>query len=135
METGVSYNKEKLHQKRYFTQLLKESAELPEALKPLLKIGRETVERATTTEKALLRALEHDPLLAARVERLSTIPGVGLITALSWALEIGEVSRFASAQTRGELLRALQCGEQFGRHSETRAHFQTAQQTSANGFD
>jgi transposase len=96
METGVSYNKEKLHQKRYFTQLLKESAELPEALRPLLKIGRETVERATTTEKALLRVLERDPVLAARVERLSTIPSVGLITALTWALEIGEVSRFAS---------------------------------------
>jgi len=98
METGVTYNKEKLHQKKYFTQLVKESAELPQALKPLLKVGRETVERATASEKALLRALEHDPLLVARVERLATIPGVGLITALSWALEIGEVARFASVK-------------------------------------
>jgi transposase len=96
METGVTYNKEKLHQKRYFAQLLRESAELPESLKPLLKIGRETVERATTTEKTLIRALECDPVLAKRVERLTTIPSVGLITALTWALEIGEVSRFAS---------------------------------------
>ena len=69
---------------------------MPEALKPLLKVGRETVERATASEKALLRALEHDHVLAVRVERLATIPGIGLITALSWALEIGEVSRFAS---------------------------------------
>ena len=96
METGVSYNKQKLHQKRYFAQLLQQSAELPSALKPLLKIGRETVDRAATTEKALLRALQQDPALAERVERLTTIPGIGPVTALSWALEIGEVSRFAS---------------------------------------
>jgi len=96
METGVTYNKEKLHQKRYFAQLVRESAELPEALKPLLKVGRDTVERAQASEKALLRALECDPLLAARVERLTTIPGVGPVTALTWALEIGEVSRFPS---------------------------------------
>jgi transposase len=96
METGVTYNKQKLHQKRYFAQLLRGSAELPAALKPLLKIGRETVERAATTEKALLRALQRDRALAERVERLTTIPGIGPVTALSWALEIGEVSRFAS---------------------------------------
>jgi transposase len=96
METGVSYNKEKLHQKRYFTQLLKESAELPDALKPLLKVGRDTVERASASERALLGALERDPILATRVERLGTIPGVGPVTALSWALEIGEVNRFPS---------------------------------------
>ncbi len=31
-----------------------------------------------------------------RVERLKTIPGVGVILALTWALEIGEVQRFGS---------------------------------------
>jgi transposase len=96
METGVPYNKEKLHQKRYFKQFLNESEELPEALRPLLKVGRDTVERITASEKALLRALAADPALAARVERLSSIPGVGVVTALTWALEVGEVSRFSS---------------------------------------
>jgi transposase len=96
METGVTYNKEKLHQKRYFAQLVKESTELPESLKPLLKIGRDTVERAATSERALIRALEHDPVLSARVERLQSIPSVGVVTALTWALEIGDVSRFPS---------------------------------------
>jgi len=95
METGVTYNKEKLHQKGYFGRLLQEP-ELPPALQPLLKIGRETVERATASERALVRALVQSPAPAQRVERLMTIPGVGAITALSWALEIGEVSRFAS---------------------------------------
>ena len=112
METGVPYNKEKLHQKRYFAQLLKESAELPEALKPLLKIGRETVERASATEKALLRALAHDPALASRVELLTTIPGIGPVTALTWVLEIGEVSRFASLKHA-----VSYCGLCSGEHS------------------
>jgi transposase len=95
METGVSYNKQKLHQKRYFHQLLEEP-ELPEALAPLFKIGRETVERAAASQRALVRALVNHSALAERVQRLMTIPAIGPITALSWALEIGEVSRFAS---------------------------------------
>jgi transposase len=65
-------------------------------LKPLLKIGRETVDRVAVTEKALVRTLAAEPQLAQRVARLTTIPGIGPITALSWVLEIGEVSRFAS---------------------------------------
>jgi transposase len=36
------------------------------------------------------------PLLAERLKRLRTVPGVGPITALTWALEIGDVSRFRS---------------------------------------
>src|SRR5882672_8862614 len=45
---------------------------------------------------ALVSSLERDPLLGERLERLRTIPGVGPITALTWALEIGDVSRFQS---------------------------------------
>ena len=37
-------------------------------------------------DRQLLRVLEHDPLLAARVERLMTIPAVGTVLALTWAL-------------------------------------------------
>jgi len=96
METGVPYSKEKLHQKRYFTELLRESEELPENLKPLLQMGRDSVERLTRTERSLVRALEHDSTLAVRVQRLMTIPGIGPITALTWTLEVGEVSRFPS---------------------------------------
>jgi transposase len=42
----------------------------------------------------LISSLERDPLLADRIKRLRTVPGVGPITALTWALEIGDVSRF-----------------------------------------
>jgi transposase len=37
-------------------------------------------------------------LLAERVKRLMTVPGVGPITALTWALEMGDVSRFRSVK-------------------------------------
>jgi transposase len=41
-------------------------------------------------------SLERDSLLMDRVERLMTIPAVGPITALTWALEVGDVQRFSS---------------------------------------
>jgi transposase len=47
-------------------------------------------------DQQLLRALEHDRLLAARVKRLMTVPAVGTIVALTWALEIGDIQRFSS---------------------------------------
>jgi len=43
---------------------------------------------------ALVSCLQRDPILADRIKRLRTIPDVGPITALTWALEIGDVSRF-----------------------------------------
>ena len=52
--------------------------------------------RLQKTESALVRSLEHDSLLMDRVERLMSIPAVGPITALTWALEVGEVQRFSS---------------------------------------
>ena len=49
---------------------------------------------SVTAETALLRSLEQDPLLVDRLRRLRTVPGVGPITALTWALELGDTSRF-----------------------------------------
>jgi transposase len=62
----------------------------------LLRLCRETVVRLGKTESALVRSLERDSLLVERVERLMTIPAVGPITALTWALEVGDVKRFSS---------------------------------------
>jgi transposase len=59
-------------------------------------VCRETVVRLQRTESALVRSLERDSLLVDRVERLMTIPAVGPITALTWALEVGDVQRFSS---------------------------------------
>jgi transposase len=66
--------------------LLASSPDIPDGLRALLRLCRETVVRLGKTESALVRSLEQDSLLMDRVERLMTIPAVGPITALSWAL-------------------------------------------------
>ena len=96
METGVSYNKQRLHKVGYFRELLSSHEEVHESIRPLLKLSRETIVRLQKTEYGLVSSLERDPLLADRIRRLRTVPGVGPITALTWALEVGDVSRFRS---------------------------------------
>jgi transposase len=96
METGVSYNKQRLHKVGYFADLMSSNEEIDDSIRPLLKLSRETISRSQKLDYALVSSLERDPLLAERLERLRTVPGVGPITALTWALEIGDVSRFRS---------------------------------------
>src|SRR5262245_52301747 len=96
MESWVSYNKEKLHNVGHFGELVAVNPDINAGLRSLLRLCRETVVRLGNTESALVRTLQRDPLLVERVERLMTIPAVGPITALTWALEVGEVKRFSS---------------------------------------
>src|SRR6266446_916382 len=96
METGVTYNKRQLHKVGYFRELLASNEEVNESIRPLLRLSRDTIARLQKTERALVSSLQRDPLLAERIKRLRTVPGVGPITALTWALEMGEVSRFRS---------------------------------------
>ena len=99
MEAGVPYNQQKVHQKKYFAELLqKQKKEMPPSMPELLRLSRSTVEALTGMQRQLIRALERDALLAARVERLASIPGVGRVVALTWALEMGDISRFASVK-------------------------------------
>jgi transposase len=71
---------------------------MPESLPQLLKLSRSTIETLSSMDRQLLRMLQHDAVLAARVERLMTIPGVGPVVALTWALEMGEIHRFPSVK-------------------------------------
>jgi transposase len=96
MEAGVSYNKQRLHKAGYFRERLATNPEIDEGLCSLLRLCRETVVRLGKNESALVRSLERDSLLMERLERLMTIPAVGPITALTWALEVGDVQRFSS---------------------------------------
>ena len=98
MESGVVYNKQKLHKVGYFKELMETNPDISRELKPLLAICRETIVRIGKTESALIRSLRRDPLLHARVERLMTIPAVGPITALTWVLEVDDVARFHSVK-------------------------------------
>ncbi len=96
LETGVSHNKQRLHKVGYFRDLLSTNKEISESIRPLLRLSRETIVRLQKTDYGLVSSLQRDPLLAERIKRLRTVPGVGPITALTWALEIGDVSRFPS---------------------------------------
>src|SRR5437667_11007857 len=96
METGVSHNKQRLHKVGYFRELLASNEEVNESIRPLLRVSRDSIVRLQKTEYALVSSLQRDPLLTERIKRLRTVPGVGPITALTWALAMGEISRFRS---------------------------------------
>jgi transposase len=98
MESGVVYNKQKLHKVGYFKELMTTNPDIREGLRPLLTICRETIVRIGKTEGALVRSLARDPLLSDRVQRLMTIPAVGPITALTWVLEVDDVAGFGSVK-------------------------------------
>jgi transposase len=96
METGVNYNKRRLHKVGYFAELMATNSEISACIRPLLRLSREHIERSQKLDYVLVSSLERDPLLKERLRRLRTVPGVGPITALTWALEIGDVTRFTS---------------------------------------
>lgn len=98
MEVGAEHDKQRLHGKKYFSELLGtlDSEVAPESIKRMLKISRGHLEAFTAGQKSLVKHLKNDFRLSDRVARLQTIPGVGEVLALTWALEVGEPERFSS---------------------------------------
>jgi len=95
MEVGAEYNKARLHGIKYFQELLGNLDYVPESVLSLLQMTRSNMECFQKMQKSLIHALRLDPQISGRVELLMSIPGVGEVTALTWVLEIGEVSRFS----------------------------------------
>lgn len=96
MEVGAEYAKTRLHGEAYFAQLLERLEEAPESVKDLLRLSRGALEMFEATQQALLARLKKHPRLSARVKLLTSIRGVGEVTALTWALEVGEPQRLPS---------------------------------------
>lgn len=96
MEVGASYDKKKLHGKAHFHAMIDNLHDIPESVRELLLISRGSVEMFQAIQKRLLAQLRGNPTLSRRVDRLMTIPGVGEVLALTWALEIDDVHRFGS---------------------------------------
>src|SRR5215831_5114548 len=96
METGTAYNKGRLHGKAYFNELLGSLQDVPHSVVELLKLSRGQVEFFVAIQQRLLKGLREHADLHERVMRLQTIPGVGEILALTWALEVAEVKRLPS---------------------------------------
>lgn len=96
MEVGAPYNKEKLHGKKYFSELLGSLKDIPPSVRELLQMTRVSLDMFTRAQHRLLKALKQHRALFERVERLKSIGGVGDIVALTWALEIDDPNRFSS---------------------------------------
>ncbi len=96
MEVGASYSKRRLHGKKYFHELLERVEEIPPSVKDLLKLSRASFEMFRDVQKRLIAGLRDNDLIRERVRHLVTIRGVGEVTALTWALEIGDPLRFSS---------------------------------------
>lgn len=96
MEVGANYSKRRLHGKKYFEGLLERVDEIPLSVKELLKLSRTSFEMFRAIQKRLIAALRNNDLIRDRVQRLMTIQGIGEVTALTWALEVGDPRRFSS---------------------------------------
>ena len=71
---------------------------MPNSMPELLRLSRLTIDGLGQMNKQLLQALHTDQVLADRVQRLMTIPGVGQVLSLTWALEMGDITRFRSVK-------------------------------------
>ena len=96
MEVGEPYSKEKLHGKKYFEGLMTHLQATPQSVKELMRLSRGAMEMFEEMQLRLRRGLKSNRLLRERVERLTSILGVGDIVALTWALEIDDPRRFGS---------------------------------------
>lgn len=96
MEHGIEYAKRKLHQKDYFEELIGSEPAIGKELMPLLRFGRWQIDSLSRMDGELMKMLSRHPTLKARIEKLMTIRGVGPVTALTWALEVGDPARFSS---------------------------------------
>jgi len=96
MQWGVEYERARLHGKRYFQQLMQQNDWVDPQLRPLFEFNRQQIDALQQMDKRLIRMLERHPQLQRRVKALEAIDGVGPVTALTWALEIGTPERFAS---------------------------------------
>ena len=98
MEVGAPYNKQRLHGKKYFGELLERVEDVPESVKDLLRLSRGNLEMFSSVQKKLTGTLREQALIRERVERLQSIPGVGEIMALTWVLEVGDPGRFSNSR-------------------------------------
>jgi transposase len=67
METGVSYDRQRLHRLGFIPELLASKDALDPSVRPLLRVSHNSILRLRGIESALIRSLQRDPLLAKRV--------------------------------------------------------------------
>jgi transposase len=96
MGAGVEYERRRLHGKRYFESLMKDNEWIGQEMRPLLEFNRAQMTTLQAMDRRLKGMLAHHPALESRVKALCRIDGVGILTALNWALEAATPERFPS---------------------------------------
>jgi len=96
MEVGIPYDSVRIHRQGYFNELIDQLDEVPDSVRDLLRTTRSGLEMFQSAQQRLLDALQKHAHLRERVRLLMSIRGVGVITALTWALEIDAPSRFSN---------------------------------------
>jgi transposase len=59
METGVSYNKQRLHKVGYFAELMETNEDVHESIRPLLRLSCDMISRSQKLDYALVGSLEY----------------------------------------------------------------------------
>ena len=96
MQSGVQYNKSKLHGKYYFRNLLGNLQDIPESVKVMARYSHSAYRLFKQIQTVLLKEISNNPLLKNRLSLLRSIPSVGEITSLTWALEVVDPHRFSN---------------------------------------
>jgi hypothetical protein len=133
METGVSYNKQRLHKVGYFSELLSTNEEVNESIRSLLKLSRETIARSGKIEYALISSGTR-PLAGRQAQaaenhsrsRSDHCPDMGPGDRRCFTLP--------DDQAGHQLLRTLRRGKELRRQGDAHTSFQTAQQAYPAGF-
>jgi len=109
METGVNPQQIAITQSGfmglwvYFPELLA-NVDAVSAIPSVVAVESGVDHAIAEDRRTIIRVLRRDPLLAGRVRRPQTIPAAGRVTALSWASEMGDISRFRFDPTRDQLM-------------------------------
>jgi transposase len=94
METGTEYRSKDVRGFKAFNAFVDNLKDVPKSVIAMLKISGSNRRLFTQLQRKIVRSLQKNRLICERVELLMTIPGVGVIVALTWVLEVGDPNRF-----------------------------------------
>ena len=96
MQSGVQYNKTRLHGKKYFRELMGSLHDIPESIKDMARYSHSAYKLFEEVQTVLLKKISSNPLLEHRLKLLQSIQSVGEILSLTWALEVVDPHRFSN---------------------------------------
>ena len=127
METGVEYNKQRLHKVSYFRELLSTNTEVHPSIRPLLKLSRETIERCQKTEYALVSSLPARSCVGRQDQTTQNSSWSGSDHSTHMGSGNRRCLTLPHNQERDQLLRTLRRRTKFRGQGDAHATVETAQ--------